>query len=85
MTLSVVCALVWMLVVNLRAMFPSKDQHWRFAYFMIVLAVPVLVAIYIQHGLLLSLVFLAAAMWIMRWPVIYLTRWIKRVGGYGTS
>jgi len=78
MSLSFVAALVWMVVVNLRAMFPSKDHHWTFAYVMIALGVPILVWVYLDHGLLLAAVLLLGAMWVMRWPVIYLTRWLRR-------
>jgi hypothetical protein len=85
MSLSVVAALIWMVVVNLRAMFPSRDKHWRFAYAMIALSAPILIGIYIQHGLLLAAVFLLAGIWIMRWPVIYLGRWVRKVIGNGAS
>ena len=85
MSLSVIAALIWMVVVNMRAMFPSRDKHWRFAYVMIAIAVPILIGIFLQHGILLGCVFLLAGMWIMRWPVIYLGRWVKRVVGHGAS
>lgn len=76
MSWSVTLALVWMLAVNLRAMFPSKDRHWKFAYLMIAIGVPILIFLWIEQGFWLALVFLFAAMWIMRWPVYYLWRWI---------
>ena len=79
MSLSVVAALIWMVAVNLRAMFPSRDNHWTFAYFMIALAVPILLGLFLQHGILLTVVFFLTGMWVMRWPVIYLGRWAKRV------
>ncbi|MDO6797305.1 DUF2484 family protein [Shimia thalassica] len=82
MTLSITLALIWLVVVNLRGMFPSKDNHWRFAYFMIVLGVPLIGVIWYQHGFWLALVFLLMAMWVMRWPVIYLGRWVRRKIGY---
>ena len=78
MSLSVTLALLWMLAANVRAMFPSKDHLWRFAYGMIVIGVPILIFVWYEHGVLLALVFLFAAMWIMRWPVIYLWRWVKQ-------
>ena len=68
-----------MIVANVRAMFPSKDNHWRFAYAMIAVGLPILIWVYFDHGLWLSLILLLGAMWVMRWPVIYLGRWIKRV------
>lgn len=81
MSLSIVAALIWMVVVNLRAMFPSKDNHWKFAYAMIAIGVPILIWVYFDHGLLLAVVLLVGAMWVMRWPVIYLTRWVRRQVG----
>ncbi|MEE2945049.1 MAG: DUF2484 family protein [Pseudomonadota bacterium] len=81
MSLSFIAALIWMVVVNLRGMFPSKDHHWKFAYAMIAIGVPILIWVYIDHGLLLGLILLLGAMWVMRWPVIYLTRWIRRQVG----
>lgn len=81
MSLSIVAALIWMLIVNIRAMFPSKDNHWKFAYAMIALGVPILIWVYLDHGLILAAVLLVGAMWVMRWPVIYLSRWIRRKVG----
>lgn len=81
MTLSFVAALAWLVVVNIRAMFPSRDELWTFAYVMIALAVPILIGIFLQHGALLALVFFLTGMWVMRWPVIYLGRWISRMMG----
>lgn len=81
MSLSIVAALIWMLAVNLRAMFPSKDNHWTFAYAMIAIGVPILIWVYLDHGLLMAAVLLVGAMWVMRWPVIYLSRWIRRKVG----
>lgn len=78
MSWSVTLALLWMLAANIRAMFPSKDHLWRFAYVMIALGVPILIFVWYEHGFWLALVFLLAAMWIMRWPVLYLWRWIRR-------
>jgi len=81
MSLSFIAALIWMIVVNLRAMFPSKDNHWKFAYAMIALGLPILVWVYIDHGIVLAAILLVGAMWVMRWPVIYLSRWIRRQVG----
>lgn len=78
MSLSFVAALLWMVIVNLRAMFPSRDQHWTFAYIMIAIGLPILVWVYLDHGWPLAAVLLLGGMWVMRWPVIYLTRWLRR-------
>lgn len=78
MTLSMILALLWLLAANLRAMFPSKDNHWKFAYAMIAIGVPILIGVYIQNGFWMALVLFCMAAWVMRWPVIYLARWVKR-------
>ncbi len=79
MSYSMIAALLWMVVANVRAMFPSKDNHWQFAYAMIAIGLPILVWVFVDHGLMLAAILLVGAMWVMRWPVIYLARWIKRV------
>ncbi|MDO6725633.1 MAG: DUF2484 family protein [Cognatishimia sp.] len=77
MTYSVIAALIWMVAANVRAMFPSKDNHWKFAYAMIAVGIPILVWVFIDHGLMLAGLLLLGAMWVMRWPVIYLSRWAR--------
>ena len=79
MSLSLILALVWLLVANLRAMFPSRDMHWRFAYGLMAVGAPLLVWVWWQNGIWVALVILLAAMSVLRWPVIYLVRWVKRV------
>ena len=37
-----VLSLLWLVVANVIAMFPSKDKHWRAAYVLIALGVPLL-------------------------------------------
>ncbi len=81
MSLSLIAALIWMVVVNLRAMFPSQDNHWKFAYAMIAIGLPILLWVYLEHGALLAAVLLIGAMWVMRWPVVYLGRWLRRQVG----
>ncbi|WP_299349828.1 DUF2484 family protein [uncultured Shimia sp.] len=81
MSLSITLALLWMLAANIRAMFPSKDYLWRFAYGMIAIGVPILIYLWWEHGIWLALVFFFAGAWMMRWPVLYTWRWIKaRIG-----
>ncbi len=75
--LSLVSACVWLLVVNIRAMFSSRDHHWRFAYAMIVLGIPILGWVTYENGPWIGLLVLLAAASILRWPLIYLWRWIK--------
>lgn len=77
MSAPLVLALVWLIVVNVRGMFPSRDHHWRFAYVMMALGVPILGWIWLEQGIWYVLVVLALAAWVMRWPVVYGWRWVR--------
>ena len=77
MSLSVILACLWALIANVIAMFPSKDHHWKNAYGLIVIGIPILGFATWQHGPWIGLLLLAAGMSVLRWPVIYLSRWIK--------
>ena len=77
MTVSLVLACLWLVVANVLAMIPSKDNHWRRAYFLIAVGVPILGYVTYENGPWIGLLVLAAGMSVLRWPVIYLTRWTK--------
>jgi len=81
MSPSLVLALLWLVTANVIAMFPSKDHHWRNAYMLIVIGVPLLGWVWWQNGVLLALIVLVAAMSVLRWPVIYLVKWVNRLFG----
>ncbi len=82
MSISLVLACVWALVANVLVMTPSKDYHWRNAYILIGIGISLLGFVTWQNGPLVGLVVLVAAMSVLRWPVVYLSRWIKsRVKG----
>lgn len=81
MSTSFVLALIWLIVTNVKAMFPSKDKHWKFAYVMMAIGVPIFGFVIYENGIWAGLVLLLAAMWVMRWPVIYLGRWLRKMAG----
>lgn len=78
MTPSLILACLWAVAANVLAMLPSRDNHWRRAYALIALGVPVLGLVAWQHGPWLGLLVLAAGMSVLRWPVIYLARWVRQ-------
>lgn len=78
MTAPVIAALIWLIAANLIGMLPSRDHHWRNAYVLIAVAVPILIWLVYAKGLLWALAFLLAAGSVLRWPVIFLLRWIRR-------
>ena len=77
MTPSLITAIVWVIVANVLAMIPSDDNHWRRAYLLIAVGVPLLGWVTVQNGPWIALIFLAAGMSVLRWPLIYLGRWLK--------
>jgi hypothetical protein len=78
MILPLSLCLVWLVAANVIAMFPSRDKHWRAAYVLIALGVPLLGWVTYEGGPILGMVVLAAGASILRWPVIYLWRWLRR-------
>ena len=83
MSMPLALACLWLVVANLLAMIPSRDNHWTRAYVLMALGVPLLVWIAWEHGVWIALLVLAAAMSLLRWPVVYLLRWLRRQAGRG--
>ena len=79
MSLSLILALVWLVLANLIAMFPSRDQHWRAAYGLIALGIPIVGYVTYENGPWLGLLILAAGASVLRWPVWSLWRWLRRL------
>ncbi len=77
MTVSLILACLWALVANVLAMTPSKDYHWRNAYILIGLGIPLLGFASWENGPWIGLIVIVAAISVLRWPVVYLTRWVK--------
>ena len=78
MTVSLTLAALWALAANILAMTPSKDHHWRNAYLLIAIGIPIVGMVTWQHGPWIGMLVLAAGTSVLRWPAIYLGRWIKR-------
>lgn len=71
-------ACVWCVLASVIGMLPSRDHHWRAAYVLIALGVPLLGWIIWRDGVMWALIALAAGGSILRWPLIYLWRWFRR-------
>ena len=78
MSTSLILAFVWFIIANVLAMVPSRDNHWRRAYVLIALGVPLIGYVTYENGPWLGLAVLAAGASVLRWPVIYLGRWMQR-------
>ncbi|SMY07718.1 DUF2484 family protein [Flavimaricola marinus] len=77
MSLSLVLAFVWLIVANVLALIPSRDNHWQRAYALIALGVPLLGFVTWQNGPIVGIILLIAGVSVLRWPVIYLGRWFR--------
>ncbi|MEW9919068.1 DUF2484 family protein [Marimonas sp. MJW-29] len=78
MSLSIILVCLWGVVANVIAMTPSKDHHWRNAYILIAVGIPLVGFVTAQHGPWIGLLVLAGGCSVLRWPVIYLMRWLRR-------
>lgn len=83
MNLSILLACLWAVAANVLAMIPSRDNLWFRAYLLIAAGIPILGYVVYQNGPWIGLLVLAAGMSLLRWPVVYLGRWAKRVLGLG--
>ncbi|AXI46015.1 hypothetical protein C1J03_08295 [Sulfitobacter sp. SK012] len=80
MSLSLTLACLWAIGANILAMTPSKDHHWRNAYVLIAIGIPIVGYVALQHGPWIGLLVMAGGCSVLRWPVIYLMRWVRRIG-----
>ncbi|MFS4582635.1 DUF2484 family protein [Phaeobacter sp. C3_T13_0] len=78
MTLSLILACLWVVAANVLAMVPSRDNHWSRAYILIAFGIPLLGYVTYQNGPWWGLAALFAGMSMLRWPVIYLGRWLRK-------
>lgn len=79
-SLSLTFACLWALVANVLAMTPSRDHHWRNAYILVAVGIPIVGYVVMQHGPWVGLLVLLGGCSVLRWPVIYLGRWLRLAG-----
>ena len=77
MSLSLILACLWGLAANVLAMLPSNDNLWARAYGLIAVGIPLLGFVTYQNGPWIGMLVLAAGMSVLRWPLVYLMRWLR--------
>ena len=77
MTAALTAALVWLIAANVTGFFPSRDQHWRAAYLLIAVGIPILGWVTWVNGPIVGLIIFAMGVSVLRWPVVYFWRWLK--------
>ena len=78
MTQSFAALCLWVLAATVTGLLPSRDHHWRAAYVLIAIGIPILGWVTYQNGPFWGLAALAGGASILRWPVVYLWRWLRR-------
>ncbi len=78
MNVSLILACLWAVTATVTAMLPTRDKHWRAAYVLIAVGIPIVGWVTYENGALVGLIVMAAGASILRWPLIYLWRWLKR-------
>jgi thiamine transporter ThiT len=76
-------ACLWAVAANVMALLPSRRHHWPQAVVLMVTAVPILVLVFREQGWVVGGLCLVAAASILRWPVYFLWRWLRRMAGLG--
>lgn len=77
MSLSLILACLWVIVATAIAMLPSRDSHWRAAFVLIAVGIPLLGYVTYENGPTAGILCLLAAASVLRWPLIHLGRWVK--------
>ena len=76
---SIALVAMWAIAANVTAMLSTRDQHWTSAYVLIAIGIPLLGYVTWQNGPWIGLIALLAGMSVLRWPVIYFGRWLRRM------
>ncbi len=79
MSLSLILACLWVVAAALLAAVPSRDNHWRRAYGLIVVGVPILGYVTYQNGPWWGLIALLAGASILRYPLKHGLARLRRV------
>ncbi|MCL3882633.1 DUF2484 family protein [Marivita sp. GX14005] len=78
MSHSLSAAFCWIVLAAILAAIPSRDNHWRRAYLLMMLGAPILVWVYLSDGIWIGLLLTAAICSVFRWPLRYLLAWVLR-------
>lgn len=79
--ISITLACLWVVIASGIAITRGR-YHWRAAYVLIAVGIPIVGYVTYQNGPILGLIVLACGMSILRWPVRFFGRWLlKQVRG----
>ena len=81
MSLPLILVCLWIIASAGLSALPTRDSHWRLAYWLMGALALIFVYAAIQTRWDAILVGLIAAAFIFRWPLWYLWKWVKRKAG----
>lgn len=81
MSISLILGLLWLVLANVTGMFPSRKKHWPAAYVLIAIGVPLLGYVTYENGPLIGFLVMMGAASILRWPLVYGWRRVRRALG----
>lgn len=71
-------ACLWAILANVLAMMPSRRRHIPQAVFLIATGIPILGWVTWANGPIWGLIVLLAGMSVLRWPLLFLWRRLRR-------
>lgn len=69
---------LWVVLAFVMAAFPSNDNHWRRAYVLIGVGVPLLIWIVLKDGVVMGGLALLVGGLVLRWPIYFLWQRVKQ-------
>lgn len=80
LSLPMFLAFCWLIVANVIGLFPSpKRKHWPAAYALMTVGFPLLAWLVVEDGWIAGAIFFVAGASILRWPVRFFLRWVRRI------
>ncbi len=81
MTLSFALACLWVVLAAVLSALPARDNHWRHAYFLIAIGIPLLGYVTWENGPVWGLIALATGMAVLRYPLKHAFARLRRAKG----
>ena len=78
MKYSLVLAFLWVIAAAGIAALPSRHHHWPAAYGLIAIGIPILGFVTYEHGPIAGMLVFAGGASVLRWPLYFLLRWLRR-------
>ncbi|MDO6589088.1 hypothetical protein DS901_04470 [Loktanella sp. D2R18] len=75
--MSLLAAALWVVLAFVMQSIPSNDNHWRRAYVLMAIGLPILIWVVVANGAWIGLAVFTLGASVFRWPLYYLYRWVR--------